>query len=206
MGDFFPIYIIAVFSVFAPLCTGIYLYRNLRSEMKILLLWLAIVASVEGYTFYQTLNRNNYYWIYHIYLPVEYGLLAFVFSCWQNNVLIKKALRLSIPLFALSCVLFTVLSDKLDSMNTISISMAYMLYMGISVYTLINLRQTSYRSVLKDYRFWVGVALLLYSAGSLAYFAFFDYLFSFELWAIHAVLNIIAHILYSIGFICQTRH
>jgi hypothetical protein len=174
--------------------------------MKILLLWLAIVALVEGYTFYQTLNGNNYYRIHHIYLPVEYGLLAFVFSYWQDNVLIKKALRLSIPLFALSCVLIAKLSDNLDSMNTVSISMAYMLYMGISVYTLINLHQSSYRSVLKDYRFWVGVALLLYSSGSLAYFALFDYFFSFELWTIHAFLNITANALYTVGFICQVRH
>lgn len=205
MGEIFPIYIVAVFSVWAPLCIGIRLHRDLKPDMKILLLWLAVVALVEGYTFYETLNRKNYYWVYHMYLPVEYGLLALVFSFWQNNVLIKKSLRLSIPIFTLGCVAYTIFWGDLGSLSTISISTAYMIYIGISGYTLVSLRQSRYRSILKDYRFWASVALLLYSSGSLAYFGLFAYFISFGLWTIHALLNTVANAFYSVGFICQVR-
>ena len=174
--------------------------------MKILALLFAIVVLVEGYTFYQTFNRANYYWLHHVYMPFEYGLMAFVFSCWQKKPLIKRALRISVLIFLLVCLADTIGSRNLNNFNDFTAPLAYTLYVGISAYTLISLEKESSDSCLKNYRFWVGTALLLYSAGGLAYFAFFDHFFSFEIWAIHAVLNIIAHILYSIGFICQTRH
>lgn len=206
MGNLFPLYSIAAFSAAVPLSTGAYLYRRLNLDMKILLLLFAIVVLVEGYTFYQTLNKTDYYWIHHIYMPFEYGLIAFVFSCWQKKPLMRRALRISVPIFLLVCLADMISSRNLNNFNDFTAPLACTLYIGISAYTLVNLQKESPDSGLKNYRFWVGTALLIYSAGGLAYFAFFDYFFSYEIWAIHAALNIIAHILYSIGFICQTRH
>ncbi len=206
MGNLFPLYVIAASSTVIPVSVGVYLYRRLSPDMKILLFLFAMVVLVEGYTFYQTLNKTDYYWIHHIYMPFEYGLMVFVFSCWQKRSLMRRALRISIIIFLLVCVADVIASRSLNVFNDLTAPLAYTLYVGISAYTLMNLQKEGYHSCFKNYRFWVGSALLLYSSGSLAYFAFFDYFLSFGIWGIHAVLNIIAHILYSIGFICQTRH
>jgi len=208
MGNLFPLYVTAVLSVPLPLFAGLYFYRRLKREMKILLVLFAIVTLVEGYTFYQTLNQTNYYWVHHIYMPLEYGLLVWVFSYWQNYPFLKRALRLSIPVFVLICIIKMLSLENLMNPNSFTASVAYASYVGISSYTMISLQEQNPCAIHKDFRFWVGSALLVYSTGGLAYFAFRDTVvnkFMIEIWSIHAILNIIAHILYSIGFICQSR-
>ena len=163
---------------------------------------------VEGYAFYLAHHHENPYWVYHIYMPIEYGLLAIIFSYWQKKPWMKRALRLSIPIFMLICIWDLVIFGNLDDLNYFTASVAFTLYVGISSFTLLYLQTDNPHSIIKDCRFWVSAALLIYSAGGLAYFSFHKTVVSdilVEIWAIHSALNIIAYVLYSIGIICQTR-
>ena len=203
MGNLFLLLVVSVFSITAPLSSGIYTYRWLKPEMKILLLLFVIAALVEGYTFYQALNRASLHWVHHLYAPLEYSLLAFVFSFWQKKAILIRALRLSIPIFILVCAVSIFTLENLKNLNNFTASLSNTLYVVVSAYTLLNLQRNDSGSIYKDYRFWISSALLLYSTSSLAYFAFHNYFFSFMIWAIHVTFNIVANLLYSMGFICQ---
>jgi len=176
--------------------------------MMILLLLLVIVAMVESYTFYLAVDSQNPYWVHHVYAPIEYALTATLFSIWQKKAAVKKLFRLSIFPFAILCLWDILSGGSLNDLNAFTASVAYTLYMGMSAYTLLNIDQKNIRSTFSDHRFWIGTALLFYSAGALAYFSFHATIvtdFLVQVWALHEGLNIVAYILYSVGFICQAR-
>ena len=200
--------IVIASSVFLPLITGLLLFKRLGPDMRLLLLLLMIVAMVECYTFYLVMNHRSPYWVHHLYAPVEYSLIAIVFSFWQQKALVRKLIRVSIPPFVIFCLWDIFGGGDLHDLNALTASVAYTLYVGISAYTLVNLDHKNIRSTFNDYRFWIGTALLVYSAGGLAYFSFHhtvvvDYLV--QIWVIHGILNIVAYLMYSVGYICQAR-
>jgi hypothetical protein len=200
--------IIGVCSVLIPLVTGLILFSRLSSELKLLLFLFFIAAAVEGCTFYLAMNDQNPYWIHHIYMPFEYAMIALIFSFWQRKSWEKKLLRLSIPPFIILCLWDILNGGDLKDLNAFTASVAYTLYVGISSYTLVNLNHGSNQSIAGDCRFWIATALLIYSAGGIAYFSFHDMVvtnYLIEIWVIHTVLNIIAYVLYSIGIVCKAR-
>lgn len=203
-----PFMIVMLSSVLVPLTTGLMLFRRLNTDLRLLLLLFAIVAMVEGYGFYLVMNSRNPYWIYHIYMPVEYAVFATVLSWWQRKEWVGKLFRLSIPPFAIICLWDIFGGGDLKDLNALTASIAYALYVGMSAYTLVNLDHANIRSTLGDYRFWIGTALLIYSAGGLAYFSFHDTVvanYLIQIWVIHGVLNMAAYLMYSVGYVCQAR-
>ncbi len=204
----FLLTVFSVCSVLIPLATGLILFSRLTLELKLLLFLFFIVAIVEGYTFYLFMNHRNPYWVHHIYVPIEYTIIATIFSFWQRKSWAKKIIRLSILPFLVLCVWDISGGGDLKAFNAFPISVAYTLYVGISAYTLVNLNHGSDKSVARDCRFWIGTALLIYSAGALAYFSFHDMIvdnYLIGIWAAHLVLNIIAYMLYSVGIMCKAK-
>jgi hypothetical protein len=204
----YSLYICAAFFVLVPISVGVSRFTRLNLQMKLLLLLFVIAVTVEGSTFYLARNGRNFYWVHHIYMPIEYGLLALIFSYWQRKPGMRQALRISIPIFFLICVWDIVVLNNLNELNVFTASIAFTLYVGMSAYTLLYLQFDNPYPILRDYRFWVSTALLIYSAGGLAYFSFHSEVVKgsmVEIWAIHAVLNIVAYILYTVGFIWQAR-
>ncbi len=204
----FLLLIVSLCSILIPLITGLILFSKLSPELKLLLFLFFIVAVVDGYTFYLSMNARNPYWVHHIYIPIEYTIIAAVFSFWQRKSWAKKIIRLSILPFLVLCVWDISGGGDLKDFNAFPISVAYTLYVGISAYTLVNLNHGSDKSVARDCRFWIGTALLIYSAGALAYFSFHDMIvanYLIEIWAAHLILNIIAYMLYSVGIMCKAK-
>lgn len=204
----FFLLIVSICSVLIPLITGLILYSKLSPILKLLIFLFFIIAAVEGYTFYLSMNDRNPYWVYHIYMPIEYTIIAAIFSSWQRKPWARKIIRLSILLFVILCFWDISGGGDLNDLNAFTASVAYSLYVGISAYTLVNLNHGSVQSLTYDCRFWIGTALLIYSAGALAYFSFHDMIvanYLIGIWAVHLILNIIAYMLYSVGIICEAR-
>ena len=175
--------------------------------MRVLLLWFVIVAMVGGLVFYLALQQQEIYWVFHLYAPIEYTLVAWVFSHWHQSARFKNVVLSSIPIFLLVCAWNLSDTRNLTSLDDLTASVAHTLFIGISSCVLLDLQRQHVKSIVKDYRFWVSSGLLLYSSGSLAYFALNDALVINPvvlIWGIHAVLNIVAYSMYSVGFICRT--
>ena len=175
--------------------------------MRVFLLWFVVVAMVEGLTFYLGLQWQDVYWIFHLYAPVEYALVAWVFSHWHHSARFKNIVLSSIPIFLLICAWDLADTRNLTSLDDFTASVAHTLFIAISSFVLLGIQRQETKSLIRDYRFWVSSGLLLYSSGSLAYFALNDTLVVNPIvliWVIHAVLNIVAYSMYSVGFICRT--
>jgi hypothetical protein len=204
MQNYLPFYMVYLASVIVPASIGAYGYRQLKSEMKLLLALMMITLAVEGFSLYLALNQRNTNWIHHIYLPVEYALIGLIFSQWQKTTFDKNVILFSIPLFVIACIMSVILFQNLGQLNVFTTSLSCILYAVISSYTLYQLQKDDSGSLVKDCRFWVSSALLLYSAGALSFFAFTK--FFPGIWYAHVGINIVVYITFAVGFICHIRH
>lgn len=199
---------IALFIVLVPISLGIFTFNRQNREMRLLLLILIIMAFVEGYTKYLFSMNRYYYWVHHIYMPIEYSILAYIFSHWQHRRIFATIFKISIPVFIAFCIWNMLRIDIIHETIGITASVAFVLYVGMSSFALIHIQTENPNSILRDCRFWVSAALLIYSAGGIANFAFRDIILKewlIAIPAIHKIFNIIMHLLYAMGFKCQSR-
>jgi len=208
MNGFYALGTTAVVSSAAPLGTGIFTFRRLSADMRLLVLLFLLTTLVEGITFYQALTGVNSHWLHFIYTPISYGLLVYVFSGWQANDKVKWGSLASIPIFLAICVWNIVIQHRLDTINDFTQSLANVILVLFASYTFLWLLAEDLGSIYRDYRFWISAAVLIYSAGSLGYFVMHNIISSERIvvaWYFHIVLNILANLTYSVGLLCQYR-
>jgi hypothetical protein len=200
---------IAVFSFGIPLVTGAINFGRLDRQMRLLLLLVVIIGTTESMTFYfSEILHRDYHWIHHIYLPIEYAILTLIFSSWIRHPLISRLLRFSIPFFWVFSIFNSFLLQNLKDLNSYSITLSLIVYTVMSLYVLFQIMSEDTGHVIKNHIFWISSGLLIFSAGDLAYFAFYSLIrthYLIAIWATHTILNIAMLIFYSIGFICQGR-
>lgn len=186
-----------------PFFVGVYLYRWLSKDMRILLRYFAIVLLVDVILYYTSfIIKINNLWLFHIFTLVEYSFLILVFSSWQKNALLKRNMRLSIPIFAMIWVMAKFFLEGFNEIDNFTSSVESVLLVVVSAYTLYDLNKENVVSIYKEPRFWVAGAVLIYFSGNLLCFAFSNVVL---VWPIHSVLNIIANLLYTGGFLCLPR-
>jgi hypothetical protein len=204
----FPLHVISSFSAIIPLSAGVGRYSRLRPEARLLLILFGLTVIVEAYGFYCGQTKQNVYWFYHIYTPLEYGFLMVVFSFWQKNAALARALRLSIVVFTIVCIVNALIPNNLTKMNSFTISLSCIVYALVSAITLISLKKSDCGNISSDIRFWVSSGLLVYSSGGLGYFVFFPLIAQSHMvavWSVYSVINILAYVLFGIGFLCQCQ-
>lgn len=206
MGNIFllPIhYYLSYLSDIVPFVFGLYLYRYLDSDMKLLLSLFTIVLLVDAILFYMSFNQINNLWLLHIFTLIEYSFLILVFASWQKNAFLKRCLRLSIPLFALIWFASKLFLEGFNQIDNFTSSLESMLLVGVSAYTLYDLSKEYLFTIYKEYRFWVAGAVLIYFTGNQLFFALSNII---NVWPLHSALNIIANLSYTLGFLCLPRH
>lgn len=206
MNGVFVLTMTSVLSAVAPFGTGLVKFRRLSAEMKILVLLFLFAAMVEGITFYQAVNGRSVRWLQHLYTPISYGFLIYVFSCWLPGKNVKRTLVASIPVFALVCAGNMLIPGNLNAMNILTQSVANIVLALVSLYTILSLLRKDTGTIHRDYRFWICAGVLLYSAGSLGYFTLHNVISDQRLvvaWYFHVGVNILANLFYSAGFLCR---
>jgi len=153
----------------------------------------------------------NYFFLYHIYLPIEYSLLAYYFYLTIRNVRVKRAILYSIPMFIVFSLMFSlevVLISKYPNFQTNIECLLLVVWATIAIFT-IEVKEDV--SILSLPVFWICVAILIYQCGIFTFTGMFNYLLKsksdlFErLRSYHIVFNCILYTLYSIAFICSHR-
>jgi hypothetical protein len=188
-----------------PFAAGLIFIRRLKPEMRALVGLFGVVAAIEILSLYFGFRRININWVAHFYTPMEYAVFGIVFAAWQANRIWRLLLVISIPLFILFCAWDYVFhSDPLYT-NHFTASISCFLYIVITVYTLIVVERQHQGTIVSDFRFWILAGLLIYSAGSIPFFVFFNRFHSYAIWALHNGLNLVANSFYTAGIICQIR-
>lgn len=188
-----------------PTVIGILFFKKLELEMKLLFVLIAIALVVELATYFLAISGHNTNRVHNIYLLIEISIIGFIFSRWQEgssagNWVFGIAL-LAVSLHIISILFFL----SMNEMNSNMMTLSCIFYSAISALTLYSLQKKDTGSIYRNHLFWVSSALLIYSAGSLSFFAFNKILQSIMVWYVHITVNIAAYCLFSVGLLCHTR-
>jgi hypothetical protein len=158
---------------------------------------------------YLSILKLNNLWIIHIYTLVEYSSLMVIFSYWQKDIILKKIYKLSIPLFALIWVGAKMTLEKLNQFDQVTASLEGLILVAVSLYSLYSTSIASWNGLLKDSRFWVAAAVLIYFLSNLAFFALGNVIIKWSMdkiklaYTLSWITVIFSNILYAKGFLCE---
>ncbi len=175
------------------------MYKLLTSEMKILLGLFVTIFALDSIQIFMALNSQNYRLIIHVYTLIEYSCLMTIFSYWQKSPVLKKNLRLTIPLFVVIWIAAKIFVEDPIRFDSFTSSLEGALLAVVSAYTLFTLIEDELKPAYRSPRFWVSCAALVYFSGNLVLFALTPMI---AIWITHSVLNIISNLCYAGGFFC----
>jgi hypothetical protein len=194
-----------------PLVVGLFYYRRLMREMKILVLYLSISFIFELSLFLLGLLGINNLWMVQVWTIIEYIFIVVLFSYWMKVGKIRMVLIYSVIPFIIFYIIDVALLSEVDKFNSYSRSVECLIFSGVAGYALYDLSKTHTGSLWQNFRFYLILAVFLYFTGSLMIYALsnlvIEYAFNIALpfFMIPLVLNSISYFLYAGGILCQVK-
>jgi hypothetical protein len=173
--------------------------------MRLLAGLFGMSLAIGLYTIYGLKFGVKVYWSQHIYTMIEYPLWILIFLQWIRYRLLRLGLIISIPIFIALCIWDILDSSLMATINSYTASLASIAYVALASFELVDLQKFYKGSRELDYRYWILGALLINSAGGLAYFSFFPFFYSWTIYLMFLYLNIFTTILFTIGMIWLGR-
>jgi len=200
------------FSVLIPIAIGLYKRKSLEEGLKWLWWLLLFELATSSGQLILNVHRITNLWLSHIFVLVEFSLVVCICSKWVETPNKRTLLRAVIVLFGLLWIGSRFSFEPLGAPSSYVSPIAKAGLIVISMYIIFLIAQTS-EELFKDPRYWVVSGIIISSAGSLLFYAFRGIIDKFgrdELfiaYSIHWGIQIIANIIYSIGFLCtQPTH
>lgn len=191
-----------------PFIAGIISYRFGKEDMRIFAIFFGIAVVSDLFLMYTAAQHMNNLWALHVWSLVEYCFLAYVFSYWQKNNTFRRLLRWSIPVFIIMWLVAKLISmEVMTQFHNYTRSIGSMILIVVSVTTLYRLSESE--GIFRLYQFWISLGVLIYFAGNIIWFSVNNIVLVGSLLFMHSIVNIIANLLYTGGFLCllfQWKH
>lgn len=188
---------------------GGFRYRNLPRPLRILE-WLIIISTVEvvGQLILAALYIHNL-WMSHFYTLIELVFVALLYSSWmkqrRNRLLVLICLSMFIVFWIVSKFTFEPFSIRDGWTATISM----ILQIIFSTFILVDVVKENDIIWTDDPRLWIAAGIIIFAAGSLFWFAFFNKMLQIspklfrQVYNLNWILSIISNLLYARGFLCK---
>lgn len=190
----------------APVFAGIYFYKRLQTDRRILLYYFIYNAVVELSNAWMAMHHENNRWNINISMLVEYSVFIYILNKWCKEIFIRWLSLIGSVCFYGFWVAYFLLNKTIDTDNPaaeISESIVLMLSAG---YVITTLGLKSETPVLKNYRFWFGGCIFIYFSLNIL-FTYIRQVIIHEaqqdgpdLWTIHTVLNIPLYFVFAYAF------
>lgn len=200
-----------VFFIIIPVILGLTRYRRLEVEQKWLVYMLAIITLNQWVSAILGLNRMNNYPLYHFYIVLEVVCLTKIFSIYLKET--KGITKIWIvPVIFILAFLGNLIYDSnqlYNSPDDIRALESLIILSLSSVYFVNVFKRQEILFLHKSSGFWFGAGLIVYFASNLMLFTFNKLVLlqgkeiALYIWSIHAVLNILLYISYSIALLCR---
>ena len=178
--------------------------------MKLLFLYISLSCCTEALAFVLTKNSSNNLWIENGFVLLECVLLSLI--------LIKSGLnevsRLVVYFIPAWVVVWTVSTFMFDGsffkFNVYGHLVEAVVLVVMSAALLVRLSSQIDEDIFRDARFWIASAILILFAVNMLVYSLANYFFTelssqafLKVWVIHSISNIIANLLFSMGFVCK---
>ena len=173
-------------------------------------LFIAILVVVGFSLLYIFKSKENYYLVVRVYNVMEYTVLAFFFSFYIKNKLIKKALLLSVVIYFLFCI-FNFAIEKKPGMPFVPATVEHILLLIFIIYYFFEVMQeTVLEPIYQKAIFWISVAFIINSSGNFFLFlysknSFNDEIFKKQYTIIYVIVTVIKNLLLCISILIKEK-
>lgn len=203
---------LSIFSPLLPLFATGWRWRALSSPQRMLLVWVVfeMIFDVVGRKMGEAYINNNP--VMYIYVTAETLILLRIFQASFKEFLGKYTLTILMAAFV-GFVLtngfvwqsFTAYASNLRLAESVVLS-------GLSlVWFYMVFRQQQVDRLERSFSFWMAVGLLLYFSSNMILWAFGDlggeqdHAYFVKVWTVHAVSNIVLHLIYTLALCMNDR-
>jgi len=203
---------ISTLSCLIPLLLSIVFWRTVSGSNKWLIAHLCVCALLEITCYIFSFYHITNVYLYAIYTPVEFYLLARAIGATNKTVNLNwTVLPFTLVIALLSAAEFFRLTG-FKTMNSLSTAFEFLVLVGFALHTFhrIMVEQTD-KYLFSSPRFWLAAGVLLYTCGSLFSFLARYYFFAKgyvdpkEFLIIHSLLNISFQIILTQTVLCYHK-
>lgn len=200
--------LISSFAVILPLLIALWKYHRLstmQQKLLYLLITTLVVESISNVLWYQKINNLP---VYHFYSIVECILMVHIYKDELKKLFPKRFFYTIIAAFTIFSIVNMMYFQNLQTFNSNATTVLGILVIFLALsYFYALLKEVKYSSLETNPMFWLNAGFLIYFSSNLILFFVNNSLFqgskatkvSYLLWGLHAVVNIILIIFYTIS-------
>lgn len=198
--------------IFVPLIIGVIFWKRLSFVQRMIFGIVVLTFLNDSLTI--ILNRQEIHnlWVYHLYVPLYFWMIALLYRESPMKSTIKKWLLPYACIFTVFSVVNSIWIQPVSGFNSNAISIGMLSYILLAlIYFQFLLKQQFYTRLENDPLFWMSVGLLLFNAGALVLFIVSNYFNSSDrkvvasIWSLNVILNIILIMFYSLSLWVRPR-
>lgn len=202
-------FLIADISALAPIIAGIYFYKSLNTDRRLLLYFFMYNAAVELSNAWMASRSIHNRWSINIYTLVEYSVFIFMLNKWCKEIFVRWLSLIGSVVFYGVWLGYFIVAKTINTENAaadLAESIVLMLSAGFVVTTL-GLKTEM--PVLKNYRFWFAGCIFIYFTLNILFTYLMQLMihesetYSLDLWTLHTVLTIPLYFIYAYAFIIK---
>lgn len=178
--------------------------------MRVFLLFIGVASLFDFAGLITARNGINNLLLFYIYNAVEYTMVAYFLSLLVTSKIANKVVLISIPILILNILYYVVFINRMLVFD-VSIKTAECLLVVFGVIYYFTELYLNDNPIELRY-FWINLGLLFYFMVNVFAFLLLNkysdtssFISNRQLWTLHSFCNIIANLLYSLGFICNPR-
>lgn len=183
--------------------------RKADKSMIIFPILLGLSIVVEGLAYLLHVYKIQFNVIYHLYVPVEYALLAAYFYMNVRSLRIRKIIQYSIPVYFIISLAYSMIGS-FQRHPGLQINMEGLLLIVWAIFSLFSIEAREGTKIHALPIFWICIGVLIYHSGIFTYTGIYNYIVE-QKTALGGKLNIyilqisnyILYICWSIAFICS---
>jgi len=203
---------ISMFSTALPLLIGVYRWRLVSRELRILIIYLFFGLTVEILSMWFIKSYLIDLGLIHSYILIEFIFIMSIIICWQESSEMKRWLQVLLFLYILFWSIAKLTFEPLNGLYSLTASVSNVLLALCAGYTLFMVIGNRMQSLFYYRSFWILLSFILYYAGTLILSALQGFLIHYSrediflAISINWSLKIIFNILFTVGFLCpQTQ-
>lgn len=193
------------------ICFAISFLSNRKADKSMIVfpILLSLSIVVEGLAYLFHLYKIQFNVIYHIYVPIEYALIAAYFYMNNMNPRIRKIILYSIPAYFVISVVYSSIGS-FQKHPGLQINLEGLLLIVWAIFSLFSIEAKEGNKIHALPIFWVCIGVLIYHSGIFTYTGIYNYIIEqktslggkLNIYILH-ISNYILYICWSIAFICS---
>lgn len=196
---------VSSYSAILPLGLGVFKWKHLSFELKILSAYLLLSLLTDVVTLQLAINSINNLSLLYVFTVLEFLLFSTIYYKIYRSLRLKRVIIIVAIVF-LGVVVFNLYEQGIASYATAPRTIESIIFTTYSIIYFYQIVRGSFAyKVEKDSMFWFNGGILVYFAGSLLFFSLSSYILEHasidmqrNLFTTPAILNIVQKLLFTI--------